>query len=59
MKNLRSTSYESRRRRNPLVLPAIIVAVLFFALIGWFWSRGGEQSQQRVEKIVAPERLGR
>lgn len=48
----------SRRRRNPLLLPVVILVLLFVALIGWFWSRGGEQAQQRVEKAVPAERLG-
>lgn len=49
----------SRRRRNPLVLPVIILILILALLIGWFWSRGGaEKAQQRVEKIIPAERLG-
>ncbi|MFT3966851.1 MAG: hypothetical protein QM690_13320 [Sphingobium sp.] len=49
-----------RRRRNPLLLPVIILIVILAALLGWFWSRGSaEKTQQRVEKIIPAERLGR
>ncbi|HEX7853102.1 MAG TPA: hypothetical protein VF503_05335 [Sphingobium sp.] len=46
------------RRRNPLVLPVIILIVILALLLGWFWSRGGEKPQQRVEKSIPAERLG-
>jgi hypothetical protein len=57
-RNSNSFGGPSRRRRNPLLFPVIILIVLFAALIGWFWSRGGPQPQQRVEKIIPAERLG-
>lgn len=58
IRNNSSFGSTSRRRRNPLLLPVIILVILFVALIGWFWSRGGPQEQQRVEKVIPAERLG-
>jgi hypothetical protein len=52
------SSSPSRRRRNPLVLPVVILIVILAALLGWFWSRGGEKPQLRVEKAIPAERLG-
>ncbi|MCE7797281.1 hypothetical protein LWE61_12015 [Sphingobium sufflavum] len=59
IRNNNSFGGPARRRRNPLLLPVIILIVLFVALIGWLWSRGGEQAQVRVEKAIPAERLGR
>ena len=48
-----------RRRRNPLIIPVIVLILILAALIGWFWSRGGSgKPQQRVEKSIPAERLG-
>jgi hypothetical protein len=58
IRNNNSFGGPSRRRRNPLLLPIVILAVLFVVLIGWLWSRGGEQAQSRVEKVIPAERLG-
>lgn len=58
-RNNNSFGGPSRRRRNPLFLPILFLALLFVALIGWLWSRGGEQAQQRVEIVIPAERLGR
>lgn len=58
MKISRSSQYH-RRRRNPLILPAIIVIALLVGCLGWFWHRGGPQPQQHVEKAISAERLGR
>jgi hypothetical protein len=57
-RNSNSFGGQSRRRRNPLLLPVILLVVLFVALISWFWSRGGEQAQSRVEIAIPAERLG-
>jgi len=63
MKISRNTSSFSsarpRRRRNPFMLPVLILLVILAALLGWFWSRGGETAQTRVEKVIPAERLGR
>lgn len=56
---IRQASYPSHRRRNPLVLPAIIVAGLILALLVWAWIAGGEQPRNQVEKVIPAERLGR
>lgn len=49
-----------RRRRNPLLLPIILLIVILGLLIGWFWSRGSDDKpQQRVEKIIPADRLGK
>ncbi|MBD3765555.1 MAG: hypothetical protein IE927_12710 [Rhodobacterales bacterium] len=39
------------------ILPIILV-VLVVALLAFLWSRGGEQPQQRVEKVIPAEKLG-
>ena len=61
MKNNRNfSSFEGSQRRRGTRLPVIPVAlvVLFVALLAFFWSRGGEQPQQRVEKVIPAEKLG-
>lgn len=61
MKNNRNfSSFEGSQRRRGTRLPIIPVAlvVLFVALLAFFWSRGGEQPQQRVEKVIPAEKLG-
>lgn len=55
---IRQPSYPSHRRRNPLVLPAIIVAALIVALFVWAWIAGGAQPVVQVEKVIPAERLG-
>ncbi|MGE4323438.1 MAG: hypothetical protein AB7E60_10470 [Sphingobium sp.] len=62
MKNRRShSSFEgaSRRRGTRLPLIPILVVIVLAALIAFLWSRGGEQPQQRVEKVVPAEKLGK
>lgn len=62
MKNKRSiSSFEgaSRRRGTRLPLIQILIVILLAALIAFLWSRGGEQPQQRVEKIIPAEKLGK
>jgi hypothetical protein len=62
MKNNRSSfsSFEGSQRRRGTRLPIIpiAIAVLVIALLAFFWSRGGEQPQQRVEKVIGQEKLG-
>ncbi|BBF69521.1 hypothetical protein K9B33_06475 [Sphingobium sp. 3R8] len=61
MKNNRNfSSFEggSRRRGSSLPIIPIALAVLVVALLAFFWSRGGEQPQQRVEKVIPAEKLG-
>lgn len=60
MKNNRSySSFEggSRRRTRLPIIPTVIV-ILLIALIAFLWSRGGEQPQARVEKVIPAEKLG-
>jgi hypothetical protein len=61
MKNNRNfSSFEggNRRRGSSLPIIPIVLVVLVIALLAFFWSRGGEQPQQRVEKVIPAEKLG-
>jgi len=61
MKNNRNfSSFEgsSRRRGGRLPIIPILIVLLVVALLAFFWSRGGEKPQQRVEKIIPAEKLG-
>lgn len=49
----------SRRRGTRLPIIPIVLIVLLAGLIALLWSRGGEQPQQRVEKAVPAEKLGK
>jgi hypothetical protein len=49
----------SSRRRGRLPLVPIILVVLLVGLIALLWSRGGERPQQRVEKAIPAEKLGK
>ena len=59
-KNRSYSSFEgsTRRRGSSLPIIPIVLLVLVVALIAFFWSRGGEQPQQRVEKSIPQEKLG-
>ena len=62
MKNNRnSSSFEGSTRRRGSNLPIIPIAlvVLVVLLLVFLWSRGGEQPQQPVEKIIPAEQLGK
>ena len=62
MKNNRNfSSFEGSQRRRGTSLPIIPIALvlLLVALLAFFWSRGGEQPQQRVEKVIPAEQLGK
>ena len=55
-----STFESSSRRRGPrLPLIPIVLIVLLAGLVALLWSRGGEQPQQRVEKTIPAEKLGK
>lgn len=61
MKNNRNfSSFEGAGRRRGTRLPIlpIVLVVLVVALLAFLWSRGGEQPQQRVEKVIPAEKLG-
>lgn len=45
-----------RRTRLPLV-PIIVVALLVLG-VAFLWSRGGEQAQVNVQKVIPAEKLG-
>lgn len=51
----------TRRRRGIALGPVVLLAllVLFFGFLWMIWSRGGEQPQQRVEKVIPAEQLGK
>ncbi|CAD7334905.1 hypothetical protein FIM10_01185 [Sphingomonadales bacterium 56] len=49
----------SRRRGTRLPLIPIVLIVLLAGLVALLWSRGGEQPQQRVEKTIPAEKLGK
>ena len=61
MKNNRTfSSFEgsARRRGGRLPIIPIVIVILVVALLAFFWSRGGEKPQQRVEKVTPAEKLG-
>ena len=49
----------SRRRGKRLPVIPIILVVLLAGLVALLWSRGGERPQQRVEKVIPAEKLGK
>ncbi len=48
----------SRRRGGKLPIIPIAIAVLVVLLLVFLWSRGGEQAQKPVEKVIPAEKLG-
>jgi len=56
-------SFENTSRRRSLIslapLIPIVIAVLVIGFLWLIWSRGGEQPQQRVEKAIPAEKLGK
>jgi len=60
MKSNRSfSSFEGgSRRRTRLPIIPIIIVILLVALLAFLWSRGGEQPQKPVEKVIPAEKLG-
>ncbi|MEJ7934066.1 hypothetical protein WG907_07345 [Sphingobium sp. AN558] len=61
MKNSRSySSFEgSSRRRSRLPIIPIILLLALVGALAYAWSRGGEKPQQRVEKVIPAEKLGK
>lgn len=62
MKIKRSSSvFDSPRRRSSVRLPIIPIAIIVvvIAVLMLLWSRGGEQPQNRVEKAVPADKLGK
>jgi hypothetical protein len=55
----RRTSFEQPRRRLHLPFIPIFVAILVCGGLYFLWSRGAEQPQVRVEKVIPSERLGK
>ncbi len=49
----------SRRRRSRLPIVPIVILAVLIGLVVLLWSRGGEQSQQRVEKAIPADKLGK
>ena len=49
----------SRRRGTRLPIIPIVLIVLVIGLVALLWSRGGERPQQRVEKAIPAEKLGK
>lgn len=49
----------SRRRGTRLPIIPIVLIVLAIGLVALLWSRGGERPQQRVEKAIPAEKLGK
>lgn len=48
-----------RRRRNPLTIPLILVAVILVAVLATAWVRGGTTTPHPVEIPIAADQLGR
>jgi hypothetical protein len=46
------------RRRSRLPLIPIILFALLVLFVVFIWSRGGEQSQVTVEKVISADKLG-
>jgi len=49
----------ARRRRSPLSLLLILVAILIVGLLVAAWVKGGAQPQRQVEIPIPAEQLGR
>ena len=49
----------SRRRGTRLPIIPIVLIALLIGLVALLWSRGGERPQQRVEKVIPAEKLGK
>jgi hypothetical protein len=50
------------RRRRGISLAPLVPIVLLVLVVGFLWliwSRGGEQPQVRVEKVIPAEKLGK
>jgi DMSO reductase anchor subunit len=52
-------SYPPQRRRNPLLIPAVLLGLMVIGFLAYCWHLGGPQPIRAVEMPVAAERLGR
>lgn len=52
-------SYNNRTRRSKGPIVLILLAVLLAVFLWFLWQRGGEKPQQRVEKAIPAEKLGK
>lgn len=58
--NRNYSSFEGgSRRRTRLPIIPIVLVLLIAGLLALFWSKGGEQPQVRVEKVIPAEKLGK
>ncbi|MEJ7925227.1 hypothetical protein WG908_00485 [Sphingobium sp. AN641] len=57
-RNFGSFQGASRRGTRLPIVPIVLVAIIV-GLLALFWSRGGEQAQTRVEKVIPAEKLGK
>ncbi|MBP6030390.1 MAG: hypothetical protein KA533_03070 [Sphingobium sp.] len=59
MKIRRTNSFgEAPRRRSPVPMGCLLLAILVLGALGWTWHQGGEQPLVRVEKPVPADKLG-
>lgn len=54
-----NAAFEPSRRRSPLPVIRIALAIIVIAILVFAWQRGGEQAQHPVEKPIASDRLGK
>lgn len=54
-------SFENTTRRRGVRLPIvpIVIVLLIIAFFWVLWARGGEKPQQRIEKAIPAEQLGK
>lgn len=59
MKIRRSNSFgEPARRRSPVPMGCILLALIVIAALGWAWHQGGEKPLTPVEKPIPADKLG-
>lgn len=56
--NFSSFEGSTRRRGGKLPIIPVAIAVIVVLLFIFLWSRGGEQAQKPVEKVIPAEKLG-
>ena len=57
-RNFGSFQGASRRGTRLPIIPIVLIAIVA-GLLALFWSRGSEQPQTRVEKVIPAEKLGK